>query len=623
MKQGFIAIVLVLSVFCSVFAMQYHEAPTLQELVKKGEIPPVEQRLPPNPQVVVPLQEVGKYGGTWREADLYKGGETIFMAQSTEPLVRWNLEGNAVIPNLAEKWDISDDGKIFTFYLKEGVKWSDGYPFTTEDITFWYNYILKDSRLTKSIPGWLKTLVDVKALDEYVIQFEFSNAYPLFLENIAFQSGGKMIDNIVHPKHFLKDYLPAFTPEEELTKRAKEKGYQSWYEYFDFVRNNNLNVNLPSIHAWYLTKVTETEQLLVRNPYYWKVDTEGNQLPYIDYVINEIVLNSETLTMKTAAGEFTFQPLRISLSDFTLFKENEKKGNYSVLLWDTLLGSNFALMPNLNNSDPVKQKLFNTKDFRVALSYAIDREEINEVCYLGLAIPRQATVLPDCPYYEEDLEMMYAEYDPQTANELLDKIGLDKRNAEGYRLRPDGKVLEITIITTANTLYGPWPDVADLVSRYWRAVGIKTEYDALSGTLYSTRRKTTEYDVMTWAYGRGLHPLLEPVFMFPYLQTTGAPLYALWYTSGGKQGEEPPAEIKEVMNLYDEFLVTVNDAKRLEIGKKIVRKSVENLWMIGTVGISPTPLVKKNTMMNVPEHSVVDFILQQIAHTRAEQYFFK
>jgi peptide/nickel transport system substrate-binding protein len=432
-----------------------------------------------------------------------------------------------------------------------------------------------------------------------------------------------MIDNIVHPKHFLKDYLPAFTPEEELTKRAKEKGYQSWYEYFDFVRNNNLNVNLPSIHAWYLTKVTETEQLLVRNPYYWKVDTKGNQLPYIDYVINEIVLNSETLTMKTAAGEFTFQPLRISLSDFTLFKENEKKGNYSVLLWDTLLGSNFALMPNLNNSDPIKQKLFNTKDFRVALSYAIDREEINEVCYLGLAVPRQATVLPDCPYYEEDLEMMYAEYDPRTANELLDKIGLDKRNAEGYRLRPDGKVLEMTIITTASTLYGPWPDVADLVSRYWRAVGIKTEYDALSGTLYGTRRKTTEYDVMTWAYGRGLHPLLEPVFMFPYLQTTGAPLYALWYTSGGKQGEEPPAEIKEVMNLYDEFLVTVNDAKRLEIGKKIVRKSVENLWMIGTVGISPTPLVKKNTMMNVPEHSVVDFILQQIAHTRAEQYFLK
>jgi len=601
---------------------KYGEAPMLAAMVKAGTLPPVEKRLPAKPVVVTPLQEVGQYGGTWRQADVTKGGETLFMAEITEPLLRWNREGNAAVANVAESWDVSADGKTFTFHLVQGIKWSDGVPLTTDDILFWYEDILNFPALTKAMPKWLQTLSAVKKIDDSTVSFAFSKPYPLFLENIAYQGGGRATDNMIQPKHFLKDFHPKYVEEAKLTAAAKEKGFPTWVDYFNSLRNICNNVNVPQLGPWYLTSQTESEQKLTRNPYYWKVDTAGNQLPYIDTVVNEVVLNTETLTMKAGSGEYNFQPVRLSLSDYTFFKENEKKGNYKLLLWDTTLGSNFGLMPNLNHSDKVKKDLFNNRDFRVALSYAINRVEMNEIGYLNLAKARQASVIPGCPYFSGDLETMYADYNPAKANEMLDKI-LPNKGADGWRLRPDGKVLEITILTTPDTLYGPWPNMADLVAKYWKAVGIKTAYDALAGQLYSQRRSSPDFDVITWAYGRGLHPLLEPTFLFPYVQTTGAPQYALWYTSGGTKGEEPPAEMKALMKLYDEFSVTADDAKRMEIGKKIVRGSVENLWIIGTVGIAPAVLVRSNNFRNVPDKSLQEFILQQIAQTQAEQYYIK
>ncbi|HPD39469.1 MAG TPA: ABC transporter substrate-binding protein, partial [Mesotoga infera] len=492
----------------------YNESPMLADLVKEGKLPPVEERLPDNPLVVVPYEEIGEYGGTWRSADIAMSSETHFMPLSTEPLIRWNREGNAVEANVAESWEVSEDGKTFTFNLRKGIKWSDGVPLTADDIIFWYEDILNQKELTPSIPGWLKALISVRKDGDYVVIFEFSKPYPLFLENMANLGGGRY-DAIIQPKHYLIKYHPSYTSQDELDALAKEAGFDTWYAHFDFKRHFMKCTNVPVLSAWNLVSVSETEQLLTRNPYYWKVDTEGNQLPYIDRVINEVVLNAETLTMKTVAGAYDFQPYRLSLADYSLFKENEEKGGYKVLLWDTALGSNLAIMPNLNSTDPYKHELFNNLNFRIALSLAINREEINDLCYLGLAVPRQATIIDGCPYYTEGLEELYAEYDPKRASEILDSIGLDKKNSDGYRLRPDGSVLELTIFTTDMTLYGPWVDVVDLISTYFNKVGIKTAYDVLSSTLYSQRRNSTDFDIITWAWGRGLHPLLEPAFIFP------------------------------------------------------------------------------------------------------------
>lgn len=600
----------------------YSEAPMLAELVKEGKLPPVEERLPENPIVVIPYEEIGEYGGTWRSADIARSSETQFLALSTEPLVRWNREGNAVIPNVAESWNVSEDGKTFTFFLRKGIRWSDGVPLTAEDIVFWFEDINLQKELTPSIPGWLKALTTVRKEGDYTVVFEFSDPYPLFLENICHRGGGRYTA-MIQPKHYLTQFHPKYTEPEKLTVLAKEAGFDTWYAHFDFKRDFIKCANVPVLSAWNLISVSDTEQLLTRNPYYWKVDPAGNQLPYIDRVINEVVLNAETLTMKTVAGAYDFQPYRLSLADYSLFKENEAKGGYKVLLWDTALGANLAIMPNLNSADPFKNELFNSLDFRIALSLAINREEINDLCYLGLSVPRQATVIEGCPYYADDLPGLYAEYDPKRANEILDALGLDKKNRQGQRLRPDGSVLELTILTTDMTLYGPWVDVVDLISNYFNKVGIKTAYDVLSSTLYSQRRSSTDFDIITWAWGRGLHPLLEPAFIFPYLQTVGAPLYALWYTSKGEKGVEPPAVIKNIMAMYDKFVLTPDDNERLEIGKEIIRISAENIWMIGTVGIAPSILIKKDYFRNVPDNALYEYIMQHITHTQAEQYFIK
>ncbi|NMB13017.1 MAG: ABC transporter substrate-binding protein [Firmicutes bacterium] len=596
---------------------EYQEAPELAALVKGGQLPPVEERLPVSPMVVEPVERVGTYGGTWTKSEVKQGSETAFIVLNYEPLVRWGDNGRKLIPNVAESWTISDDAKTITFFLREGIKWSDGVPLTANDILFWYECIILNKKLTPTQPAWLSKLETVKALDDYTIEFDFVDSDAIFLENLA--SGPKACE-VIQPAHYLKQFHPAHVAEDTLEAEAKKQGYDSWYARFDFVADEKMNADKPVIGAWKLVASEIDKQILTRNPYYWKVDTAGNQLPYIDKVVIEVVLNVETITMKAATGQTDFQPYRLSISDFTLFKENEESGDYRLLLWDTSVGSNMGLMPNLNHQDPEMNKLFNNRDFRIALSLAIDRDEINDLCYMGLGEARQATVVPGNPHYTDELSQLYAEYDPDKANEILDNLGL-KRNKHGQRLLPDGRVIEITIITTPDTLYGPWVDAADLVAKYWSAVGIKTAYESLSSSLYSLRRNSVDFDVMTWAWGRGSHPLIEPVFLFPVLTTTGAPLYARWYTSGGTDGEEPPAEMREVMSLYGDYCTTADDEARLAIGQEIVERSARELWTIGTVGRVPTPLVAKNNFRNVPEVALYEYMLGQIGHVNAPQFF--
>lgn len=623
-KQSFVLAVFLVSALllatAPVFA-QYNEAPALAELVSHGKLPPVEQRLPADPVVIEPLDEVGQYGGRIIAAEIQQGGETSFLPYVNEPLVRWNRAGNAVIPNVARSWEVSEDARTFTFHLVEGIKWSDGEPLTVDDIMFWYEDLLMNEEFTPVIPTWLATLEYVKKVDDYTVEFHFSQPYLLFLEQIAFQSGGRPLLMMIHPKHYLKQFHPNYVPADELQALVSQANYDSWVNLFQNKFDFRLNPEIPVIHGWVL-QTPGTRQVMVRNPYYWKVDTAGNQLPYIDEVVIDVVLDPETIAMKIVAGEINFQFNRISLADLTLFRENESAGNYTVKLWDTTVGSSMALMPNLNHPDPYLNELFNNRDFRIALSYAIDREEINDFGYLGLAQPRQATVLEGSAYFEEDLPGLYADYDVKKANEILDSLGLDKRNRDGYRLRPDGEVLEFRILCTDSSNYGPWVDIVDLVTGYWNDIGLKVDFDVVSGTLYTQRRGSGDFDVMIWAWGRGLHPLIEPTFMFPYLRTTGAPEYSTWYTTRGEAGIEPPAEMKEIMALYDEYLVATDFDARHEIGKKIVRMSAENIWSIGTVGVAPTPIIVHNKLRNVPERDVVEFILQHIAHTDTVQYYF-
>jgi peptide/nickel transport system substrate-binding protein len=429
---------------------KFNEAPMLADLVKQGKLPPVEQRLPQEPLVVAPLEEIGQYGGTWRRAAVGVSDVGIINSRITyENLVRWSADGKKVVPNVATKWKIEDGGKTFTFYLRKGIKWSDGQPFTAEDIVFWYKEVLLNKDLTPTVATWLTAggkPCKIEKVDTYTFRVSFEQPNPLFLINIC-KSGG---NQFFLPKHYGKQFHIKYAPKEELEKKVKDAGFQFWYQLFDAkVSNSNAwlqNPELPVLQPWRNTTLpTATTMIFERNPYYWKIDPAGNQLPYIDRIAHTLVENREVITMKAVSGEIDMQTRHISLPDYTLLMENRAKGNYRVLNWKQGVGSDVMICLNQNVKDPVLRKIFEDRRFRQALSIAINRDEIWKLIYLGMGKPRQCSLISGVAFYDPEWEKMWAEYDPKKANELLDKIGLNKRDRDGFRLRPDGKTLALTI----------------------------------------------------------------------------------------------------------------------------------------------------------------------------------
>ncbi len=609
------------------FAQDYNEAPMLAELVEQGKLPPVKERLPEEPEIVDPLEEMGTYGGTLKQGLLGPADTAVCYAVFlNEWLVRWDQEGSKLVPSVAEKCSTSEDKRVWTFYLRKGMKWSDGEPFTADDIMFWWEDVVLNKELTPVFPAWLTTKSGegkVEKVDSYTVRFTFPDPYPLFLENQVWS--GQVI--VRYPRHYLKQFHPKYVDSNKLKEMTKEAGFEFWYQLFGDRADIIQNQDLPTISAWKSTGplAGKTMHIMERNPYYWKVDSGGNQLPYIDKISAIMMENLEVLTTKVVAGEIDFDSGHMILPDYPLLKDNETGGQYRVLLWKMAMGSQLYFAPNLNHQDPVKRALFNNRDFRIALSHAINREDINQLCFLGLAEPRHATVAKECRYYTEGIDKLYTEYDPQKASELLDNIGLDKKDRDGFRLRPDGKLLTLTIEFPSMREFGPWEDIANLVANYWDAIGLKTVAKPIDRSLYEVRTRGTEIDFMVWAWGRGLLPLIQPHFVFPYFWGfyTGAPLYALWYQTGGKEGEQPPPEILEVMQLYDQFKIETDPAKADSLGKEIIKRSAEEIWYIGTVGLAPSVTIAKTNLRNIPEQSFREAMIGQFAHTRPEQYFFK
>ncbi|MGQ9632385.1 MAG: ABC transporter substrate-binding protein [bacterium] len=604
--------------------MKYKEAPMLAELVRAGKLPPVEERLPREPLVVPPVEEIGQYGGTWRRAWLGPSDSPGPSRITYDPILRWDRGGKTVIPGVAKGWEFSEGGRTLTLFLREGMKWSDGAPFTADDILFWYEDIIMNKEITPSKPSWLRVggeLGKVEKVDDYTIRLRFAQPYGILLEVLAWSG------DIHAPKHYLKAFHPKYTPEGELQKLAKERGFEFWYQLFQNRNDWIANPDLPTLRAWKpTTPGTAPRFIMERNPYYWKVDTAGNQLPYIDRVVHDLVENTEVINFKAMAGELDMQLRHLMIGNYTVLMENREKGNYRVLKWKAALGADAVLTPNLNHKDPVLHEIINDRRFRIALSIAINREEINELVYLGLGEPRAATVVPDSPAYKEEFARMYAEYDPDRANKLLDEMGLTGRDSEGFRLRPDGKTLALTIEVVP--VFGPWVDVSELVKEYWEAIGVKTAVKVEERSLFYARVQGAEHDVAVWSLDWALHPLVSPVRFIPYNAAGSrfAPLCGLWYESGGKSGVEPWGDLKRVVDLYERAKVTIDEMEKIRLAQEILRINAENVWSIGTVGLIPSTMalgVAKNNFRNVPEVAISDVILMSPGNTDPPQYFFK
>jgi len=581
----------------------FNEAPMLKTKVAAGEIPPVEERLPEEPMVVNPVEEVGRYGGTIHTPCVLTNMAVEVGWMNCESMFQVDANGVDIIPQIAKGYEFSKDGKTFTLYLRKGMKWSDGYPFTADDVMFWWEDVTLNKDLNPILwTGWCPggKPMKVEKIDDYTVRFEFAAPYLNFIY--------RLLSSVALPKHYLKNFHPRYISKEKLNDLMKKEGYDNWWELFKAKNDWVENPDLPVVNAWKMVKITPEAGFLERNPYYWRVDTVGNQLPYIDKVVGLRALDREVANMKIISGEVDYACAAMKLEDYPLYMENKEKGNYRVMLWDLLFQSATGFMFNLTDNDPVLRKIFRDVRFRRAMSLAINREEINEVVFFGLGVPMQSAMPPGSRFYNPEYAKAYAEYNPKEANRLLDEMGLTERDKDGYRLRPDGKTLRIhfecTDIGAARGLKSIWP----LVKKYWADIGVKTDLKLHERTFFDTRLAANEVSATMWGITGVLDAELFTTCSWLVIGEQnwwnnswwGIKWYD-WFNTKGKEGEEPPEEIKRLHEMYKRIQVSPSEEERSNLIKEILRSQAENLWVIGTVTNIPQPIAVKNYLRNFPE----------------------
>ena len=620
---------LLLVAFSVTAAPEYSEAPALTQLVNDGQLPKVGDRLPENPMIVEPLEEIGQYGGTWRLT--IHGPSSYWVAHVRhlyEPLVRWEPDFSGVKPNLAESYEVSDDATVFTFYLRKGVKWSDGAPFTADDIGFVVNNIFGNKDLYPGgVPAWLTVNgipAKFKKIDDFTCQFIFEQPNSMFLWHLASTSGS----TFVKPAHYLKQFHPDFAGKEAVHQMAGSGAYSTWVELFNS-KDDYQNVDRPSLEAWVLTKPigAGTQAAFRRNPYYWKVDPKGQQLPYLDEVVFEVVDSADVIKLKAMAGEIDFQHEKIgdTIEMFSLLHENMERGDYRLVNVEFAHSNQMLLFPNYNHKDPTLREIFHNKDFRFGLSHAINREEITELVLFGIAEPRQNAPNPDSVYYHPELESVAIEYDPDKANEYLDKAGLDKRDAQGFRTKPDGSRLELNV-ELSNTR-PVWIDMMELVQRDLEKVGLRVNINLHDRNLFDERVNALEHDLAVWSdsAGSGAQVLLYPKFFLPHDEGSLHMLgYTRWFNTGGVLGEKPEDEdIIKTRELYDQIVTTVDEEKQIELMRQILDLNAENLWTIGISSFPRQLAIVKNDFRNVPTTILESWVYPTPGPTNPETYFWK
>ncbi|MEW5817319.1 MAG: ABC transporter substrate-binding protein, partial [Spirochaetota bacterium] len=334
-------------------ASKYNEAPMLAEMVKAGKLPSVDQRLPEEPYVQKVVEEIGKYGGMLRvvsneASKLGDGRNTVGRPMA----VKYDFDAATKSPHFVKKWEFSDDGKVITLYYRKGVKWSDGQPFTTEDLRFWYEDVLLNKDLNPSLyPAWKVggELMKMESVDDYTVRLKFAAPNPLFLENLAIFAENHWEDGWVYPSHYMKPFHPRYRPKGELDKLVKEKGFNNWWELFKYMSPRLEDawsvdkIGIPTLRSHTVTEVGPNYIVMTRNPYYWKVDPAGNQLPYIDKIYTQIV-ERELYQGKVAAGEADFAIRRTDLENLALYKSGEASGNYKVYFWKSVITGEFEIL---------------------------------------------------------------------------------------------------------------------------------------------------------------------------------------------------------------------------------------------------------------------------------------
>ncbi|MBZ0300072.1 MAG: ABC transporter substrate-binding protein [Anaerolineae bacterium] len=599
--------------------MMYHQAPMLDSM----DLPPVAERLPAEPLVVEPNERIGVYGGTWHMG-LRGGNDGALLVRTlgNEGLVRWTPDWTAVTPNVAKSYEVNEDGTEYTFHLREGMKWSDGEPFTANDILFWYEAHATNTEVSPAPPNWMVAGGEtgkVEVVDDVTVKFTFAAPNGLFLQRLATPDGNVLTR---FPRHYAEQFHKEFNPD-GYESFMQEAGLENWVDLWTQKVSDEWYTPKPTINAWVLESgqgAGATQVTAVRNPYYWKVDPEGHQYPYLDYVQLDAGNDTETLVLRALNGEIDMMDRHIAtLANKAVFFDNMEAGGYH--FYETVPSSmnGMIISLNLTHEDPVKREIFQNKDFRIGLSYAINRQELIDLIWVGQGEPWQLAPRPTSPFYNETLAKQYTEYDVDKANEHLDAAGYTERDSDGYRLGPDGN--RISFVVDIQTVGTETIDAMELITGYWQAVGIDGQANVIDRSILYQRKDANQQDAVVWGGDGGLDVILEPRWYFPYSgESNFAPLWRYWF-EGDARGEEPPAGPKQQMDLYNQLKATADPDAQAALMNQILAIAADEFYAIGITLPAPGYGIQQNNFFNVPASMPGAWLYPNPSPTNPFQYF--
>jgi peptide/nickel transport system substrate-binding protein len=587
--------------------MRYKEAPMLAEMVRVGKLPSVEKRLPEVPYVVE-TDEIGRYGGTLRTVrpspDRDADVALINIRHLLDPpelSISKEIRGS-VLQNV----EASRDSRVFTFHMRKGLKWSDGQPVTTEDVLFNYEDVLMNDKLTPAFPRVLMAggkPLKLEVMDSYTFRISFDEPYGGFIDSLRWWLRG--YTTLIQPKHYLRNFHPRYTPMDELEAQISKAGLAKgeWWALFQSMSRFE-TIGRPTVEPWIVVNKQVGEVEYERNPYYWRVDKEGNQLPYIDRIKSTLVANPEASVLKVIAGEVDFMREIANLDKVPIYKENEGKGRYRTMLYKKDVST--VLVLNLSHSDPVWRQVVRDPRFRRALNMAINRKEIIDAVYLGMASPA-----PEVP----------SDYNLTRANQLLDEAGLGKRDSEGWRLGPDGK--RFTIHLDVAQLMGFEVPTTELIVESWQAAGIRTTMRTVDFGLWATLGSSNEIKASVhWTSNMPAWrntPVTNIDAFVPDQYRSWGPAWRQWYNTRGKEGEEPPGEVKRIFELRDVIMQTVSPEERTKATDEIARLEHDNVFWIG-LAWPDAPVIYSANLGNIPSRDDGD---SHMALIMGERLFFR
>ncbi|MBY8975253.1 ABC transporter substrate-binding protein [Rhodobacteraceae bacterium NNCM2] len=622
--------------------LTFQENPRIAELngMIRGnpDLPPLAERLPAEPLVIAPYDSIGTYGGTLDVlSNATEAGTSDFLSVRHVNFVRYSDDLKTIVPNIAKSWEWNDDYTQLTFHLREGHKWSDGAPFTSADVKFWYDNLNFDTNVIEKPKDFLLVggeRMTVDTPDETTVVFNLPSPKPGLLAHFATSYAQGF-----QPKHFLGQFHPEINPDAD--ELAQSMGYENGYEIVNayygqsdwtdtptpMLRNPELAANLPAgtqptleSHI-YITDTTEGRHL-VANPYFHWVDTAGNQLPYISEQDEVYINENEVRILKLVNAEIDYKSQSLQLPSAPLLLENQEKNGYTIYLRPEITMPAFSF--NVTSKDEEKRKVFGDVRFREAMSLAINRDELNESAFFGLGTPQQYvgfSPLPD--FADQNLLQYMAQYDPDGAKSRLDAVGVVDADGDGWRDLPNGEPLVLNMQFATQGIAG---EVVELVGNYWKDVGINTTVKEVTPDEYRSAQSSNDLDVGMWRKGQpmaiilGNNELWVPPFENYFAHRVGM-LWAEWIDSDGAQGIEPPEDVKNLIEYVNAFQsAQAGSDESNEMGAKMADTMVKNLFFIGTVN-APSPIYRRNGLKNFIEFQTASYEYYRTYPYRAPQWY--